>query len=163
MYDLEKKFSNRRVTDMKTCRRVYVPGPMNNHEDKLQVFVEQLENAVDVEWEKLKFSPREGELKSVYNLQQQAGRKSLINRQNDGELVLLESDKSLNVVAVSKDLFMNKMEPHIKDGVIVDEKEVREKEGLMNVTTLQFSRVLKTGVGLDQEDRVKEAVTSSNA
>ena len=33
----------------------------------------------------------------------------------------------------------------------------------MNATALQFSRVLKMGVWLDQEDRVKEAVTSLNA
>ena len=49
------------------------------------------------------------------------------------------------------------MEPHIKDDEIVDRKEV------MNATALQFARVFKMGVGQNQEDRVKEAVTSSNA
>ena len=166
VFDLETKeldFSNRRVTDMKTCRRVYVPGPMNKHENKLQLLVGQLENAVDLECERMNSFPRDGESKSVYSVQQQAGRKSLLGRQNEGELVLLESDKSGNVVAVSTELFMKKMEPHIKDDEVVEMKEVREKESLMNATALQFSRVLNMGVGLDQEDRVKEAVTSANA
>ena len=123
----------------------------------------QLENAVDVECEKVELFPRAGESRSVYSAQQQAGRQSLLSRQNEGELVLLESDKSGNVVAVSTELFMKKMDPHIKDDEIVEMKEVREKESLMNAAALQFSRVLKMGVGLDQEDRVKEAVTSSNA
>ena len=33
----------------------------------------------------------------------------------------------------------------------------------MNATAFQYSRVLNMGVGLDQQDRVKEAVTSTNA
>ena len=143
--------------------RMNVPGPMQKDEDKLQLLVGQLEDVFDVECRKLKSSLRAGKSTSVHTTQQLAGKESLFKRQNDGELVLLESDKNGIIVAVSKDLFIKKIKPHIKDDDIVDRKEVKEKENLMNATALQFARVLNMGVGLNQKDRVKEAVISSNA
>ena len=93
---------------------------MDKHEDKLQLLVGQLENAVDVECSKIKTFPRSGWSRSVYEENQQAGRKSLLKPQNEGELVLLESDKNGNVVAVSSELFIKKMEPPIKGDKIVE-------------------------------------------
>ena len=159
-------FSKKRVTDMKGCRRVYVPGPCEK-ESKLQCLINSLEDIVEkaAKEEKLKHQscPPTGVSRNVLNEKQMRGKEKILKREKAGECVLCRTDKSGKLCLVSKDLYIKKMLPHIKDDEIVDRARVLEGEKKLNAASTQMSKVLRIGEDHQHQDRVKAAVNVSHS
>ena len=156
-----------RVTDMKTCKRVHVPGPCKM-EAKLQTLINQLEDVVekaeaDEKRRKVHSYPGSGCSSLVLTERQMKGKAKLLRRQSDGECVLCRTDKSGKLCVLSKELFIKKMLPHIENDHVVDREVVIASEKILNASCAQLARVMRTGRDYQHEDRVKSAITVSNS
>ena len=129
-------FRKQKVTDMKNCRRVFVPGPCKK-ETKLQALISSLEDIVEktaADDRKMKDGmkrsgfPRDGYSSSVLTQSQTKGKDKLLTRQAAGECVLCRTDKSGKMCVLSKDLYIKKMLPHIENDMVVEREEVKVSE-----------------------------------
>jgi hypothetical protein len=96
----------------------------------------------------------------VLTEQQQRGKKSLMKRQKEGELVIGETYKSgKKTVLGTKDL-VRKMEPHIEKDEIVTRERVEKAEEKMSGCAMIMARVLRLGEDHNHGDRVASAMRS---
>ena len=107
--EVSGNFSKKKVTDMSNFRRIKAPDAAEvTKEAKLQVLVNNLED-VTVKAE------RKG--KSLSD-QQKYGKESLLKKEDDGELILVASEKSGKLNPMSPDLYRQAMQPHIQNDTV---------------------------------------------
>ena len=138
-------FANRRVTDMPTCRRTIPPQSLpplktailTNLKTRLcEVTRTFINNNCDTK----------GNLKVNNVTRDEAeGMKSIKKKVNDEEWVVVQSDKSKQLTANTKQNYLERLSAHTQgdDLVNLDEKDKIERE--LNATTLQFGRILNLG------------------
>ena len=138
-------FANRRVTDMPTCRRTIPPQSLpplktailTNLKSRLcEVTRTFISNNCDTK----------GNLKVNNVTRDEAeGMKSIKKKVKDEEWVVVQSDKSKQLTANTKQNYLERLSAHTQgdDLVNLDEKDKIERE--LNATTLQFGRILNLG------------------
>lgn len=94
--------------------------------------------------------------------QQRKGVKSLVNRANDGELVVFQTDKSGRFSVDSPENYRNSVQPHIGMDTEVDETERGEIEDILNAHGISWTRILTAGGYTGHEDRIKDNMIGSN-
>ena len=112
----EVNFRKKRVTDMVTCKRITAPFAAEASEEaKIQVLVDNLDDAVKRNSKKAAAFLKAGGLNSLSTLSEEAqkGKQSILERERAGELVVLASDKSGKLAVMSPDLYKQCMQPHI--------------------------------------------------
>ena len=155
-------FRKKKVTDCKLKKRITVPGPVDeNKEGKILSLVNILENIVDKEAGKRKeTSLRAGRptvVSSTLSLQQKEGRKSLMAREKSGELVIVGSDKSGKRAAMSRQIYIDLMEPHIRGDQSYTREEVNTQEKQFNGAATHLLRCFNYGQNWGHEDRFRSA------
>jgi hypothetical protein len=154
------EFAKKRVTSLKSCRRITIPGDLKKkgEELKLKTFVGKLEEAVKREEKRRKDGRK---IESVLTEKQKRGKEKLQKRQRDKEIVLAESDKSGKITATKTEAFEKKMRPHVEGDVEVEREEVEEAEKSMSGCSTILARVMRLGENHGHEDRVRSAMKSS--
>lgn len=158
MEEMTVDFAKRRVTDMKTCRRITLPKCLDGDtEAKLKTLEGSLEGAVLRE-EKRAENRKKNE--TVLTDKEVRGKISIKKREKAGELVYMTCDKSGMNAVVGPENFVDKMNEHMKNDDVVTREEVEEEEKRMSAMAGLMARVLRMGEDWDQSDRVHQAVTS---
>jgi hypothetical protein len=153
-------FSKKKVTDMKTCRRITLPSPLSGDlEAKLKTLEGGLEGAVLREEKRVKTL---GKKETQLTDQEVRGHVSIKEREKAGEGVLLSCDKSGKSSFVGKAPFIEKMEDHMNQDPIVSLKEVEKQEKVMSAMSCQLAKVLRIGENWHHQDRVQQAVRSEH-
>jgi hypothetical protein len=153
-------FSKKRVTDMKTCRRITLPAPLEGDiEVKLKTLEGGLEAAILREEKRVKaLEKNETQLTD----KEARGHKSIKEREKRGEIVLLSCDKSGKSAVVGEEPFIEKMNVHMNQDPVVSIKEVVKEEKIMSGMSCQIARVLRLGEGWKHQERVQQAVRSEH-
>ena len=165
VYDVEGgnvDFSKKKVTDMSNWRRIKVPDAAEvKKEATLQVLVNNLEDvAVKAE--------RKGKscLKDVVSTlsdQQKLGKERLLKREDDGEIILVASDKSGKLIPMSPTLYSRQaMQPHIHNDTVHSREDVNKAEKLFNGASRHILRAFQFGEGWGHGDGFQQAGKSEN-
>lgn len=161
----ELDFGRRRVTDMKSVRRINPPKPISVKEEaKVQVLVEKLEREVKKEKERSNKEQKEGK-GTVLTEREARGRKSLLRRQKAGELVICVTDKSGRLCVMSPAKYLEKLEEHTRRDNVSSERQADEAEKECSAAASLLARVLRLGESHQTEtnnhqQRVQSAATS---
>ena len=81
------------------------------------------------------------------------GIKSLKKRSKDGEIVIVETDKSGKFCVFSMEEYLKAGEVHTKNDKKVDEKELREIQKTVNATCSLFLKIFKVGESSEHVER----------
>ena len=161
VYDEENKevdFRKKRATDLPTNKRISAPkAAAVENEIKIQMLVQSLENIVKKAGKEEKSCPRAGRTCSSLTEQALEGRRSLLQREKAGELVILGSDKSGERVVMETKLYTSIMSQHTEGDTVSTREEVNLAEKRMNAAANQMVRMLKFGEEWNHEDRIKSA------
>ena len=148
-------FSKLRVTDAPFNRRVGVPKAMNENIETVlanlkleatEVFEKFVDKNCDKHGNILKKNLTKGET---------AGIKSLKEKINNSEALVLPTDKSGKLSINSRENYINRMEPHFANDKIISWDEKEKISHLLNGHTLQLGRILKLGDKWQHWDRFK--------
>ena len=168
VYDPEEgkvDFRKKKVTDMKTCKRITVPYAAEaSKEAKIQVLVNNLEDAVKRNRKKEAACLKAGGPESLSTMSDaaRAGKQSILEREKAGELVLLASDKSGKLAVMSPTLYRDCMQPHLEGDTEHTREEVIEAERQFNGAATQILRAFKVGEDWGHQDRFKSACSAKN-
>ena len=138
-------FKKARVTDFQSCRRITVPEPED--EDTEVVFAAMKEEIVgmtkavmaeicDDKGNILKQNISTEEMKALANLQK---------RVNEGEILVVPTDKSGRLSVTTKEAYVEAMQPHVTNDAVIDLEERAGIERKLNGHTLQLGRILMLG------------------
>jgi hypothetical protein len=147
-------FSKMRVTQMKSCRRVFLPKHLDGRtEAKIDTLVGSLEEAVKRQQKREKKSKPS----SVYTEEELRGRDSLKKKEKEGLGVIASSDKSGKKIWVETESYESKIGDHTRGDKIIEMKKVDKIEIRMSAMSSSWARVLKIGQSWNQEERVQAA------
>ena len=127
-------------------------------ETKLQTLIGNLEEAVDSEAKKNGKS-RE----SCLTDRETKGKRSISLRVKNGEVVLLQTDKSGKQGVLKKEDYIDALQVHLKDDPVVERVEVDKDEKVLSAHAQVVARILRYGANHGHEERVVSAVASSNS
>jgi hypothetical protein len=115
-------FGTQRVTSMKSCRRVFLPKPLEGRvEGNIETLTGGLEDVMRRQEE------REKNIKvAVYIEQEERGTKSIKEREKKGEGIMATSDISRKKIFIETSVYEKKMEPHVKNDTIVTIEYVKD-------------------------------------
>ena len=153
-------FSKARVTDFPSCRRITVPEPED--EDSEVVFAAMKEEIVgvtksvmaeicDEKGNILKQNISKVEMKALRNLKK---------RVNEGEILIVPTDKSGRLSVTTKESYVQAMQPHVTNDIVIDLEERADIERKLNGHTLQLARILMLGEDHNHWDRFRSALTN---
>ena len=154
-------FANRRVTSMPTCRRTFPPRTLPARESA--IFNSMKSRVLEVtEGYKRSRCDEKGNVRAINMTETEArGLRSIRQKVNDQEWVVMETDKSGRLTANTKENFLLRMEPHKRQDEVVDLQERSSMERVMNATTLQWGRILNLGERWNVNGRHRDRVQSA--
>ena len=162
VYDPNSKtvnFSKKRVTSMKTCRRVKIPDPLPEKEEaKVQSVISAIEAAITRE------AQRNKQLRSKHTTltkSEAMGKKKLNKRTKKGEAAVVATDKSGRLSVMSKEEYQRKVSEHTANDPEVTQEHVKQLEQVLSATSASLARVLQMGEEWHQEDRVESAMRAT--
>ena len=158
VYDHKTKalnLGNLKATDLKNNKRVIYPV---NEDDEKEI----KRNNVACELKRVfkdfknKHCDRHGNLKgNNLNEEQRNTIKNLKKKMKEEELVCFKTDKTGYLALDTQENFTKKMEKHIENDKIIDEKEVKTIENKLNKHTEHFLNITKAGENTNQTKRIK--------
>ena len=138
-------FSNRRVTDIPTCRRTIPPQPLPPEETTILTNLKSRLKGVTKTYVKDRCD-RNGNLKKNNLTKEEAeGIKSIKKKVKEEEWVIVQSDKSKRMTANTKQNYLKRLDAHTEGDTDVSLEEEKKIEREMNATTLQLARILRLG------------------
>ena len=161
-YDSNSKvldFRKKRVTDLPTCRRIVLPEAQGeDNEVVMRSMTQRLKSTVStfkreqcdtrgrVKWDNLDTRQRKG-LQECQELKRK------------GEQMYVLTDKSMKIAVDTHNNYLSKMEAHIRDDVVIDQKSVDGIERELSGHGIMWARMLQIGENWNQKERVKSAMT----
>ena len=155
-------FSKRKVTDLKTNRRITTPEHLENHPDIEIVLVSVKSRLANANEEFIASEcDRHGNIKDGnLSKEESLGMKSLKERIKSGEISVAPTDKSGKLSVNTLDNYLDKLRPHTIDDELISWKDKEDIERNLNAHSIQLGRILMIGKKWKQEDRVKSALTN---
>ena len=90
------------------------------------------------------------------------GLKKLEKRKNDGEIVIITTDKSSKMCVMRREDYLLLGEEHVSKDRVIDRQEALKREKLLNQHALAWCRMWRTGENHSHEDRIRQSkVTNS--
>ena len=154
-------WSRQRATDVKNNTRVILPRPMSAlEESKLAV--------LRLEWNALfdRYLAEEcgegGEQTSNLTAQERRGLKSLKQRVKDGEIVVLQTDKSGRFAVMSMKTYITAGEKHTAKDSEVGWEEVKENQSQLNGHVSMWLKVFRVGQKWNHAERIRETMLNNS-
>ena len=164
------KFEKRRVTDMKTFRRIIPPAPLSTEET---IVLKNMTDRIRKETEEYitKSCNKKGiPKKNNLTKDQTKNLRSLEKRVKSGEVVIMQNDKSTKLTINKPDNYIEQMKPHLRDDPRVTTDEQNTMERTLTGHAIQWGRILKMGWRGDNNNnndkhwtRIKSALTTKTA
>ena len=154
----ERSFDNRRrrATDLKQCSRVTLPKPLStDQESKIEVR-KRIQKEIYEKYRKQNTNQK-GEQKTNLTKTERKGLKSLQERINKEEIVVMKTDKSGKFVITTPEEYLKMGEEHIKNDREITWEEVRSIERTVNLHTVAWDLMWKTGEDHGHQDRISRS------
>ena len=160
----EADFRKRKVTDTGLNKRIKVPDPAcTSKEVKIQGLVDALEEvAVKAGMDEVSCLRAGKPAVSTLSESAKKGRDSLKAREKAGELVILSTDKSGKRAVMSREKYIETMQPHIDGDSSHTREEVDLIEKHFNGAAAQILKAFRVGEDWHQEERLKSAYSASH-
>ena len=154
--------SNVRVTDLPTVTRLFPPRPAGGgNEIKIQEPASLAKEAFTQY--RGKFCDKDGNLKeSNLSKVQLAGKKRLMKRVKDKEIIVATTDKSGKYVLTTPEIYKYAAYKHTEKDIEVGWEDVKSTETFLTRHTIQLADSLRMGVSHDQVDRIHSALKSED-
>ena len=132
----------------------------------LQLYISQvLSNflAAPLKLKKPHLTPDErGRQKRNLTLSEQRGVRKIEKRKNDGEVVVIMTDKSSKMCIMKRDDYEKMGEEHVGKDREVKREEILEREKILNQHSLSWCKMWRTGADHGHEDRIRQSkITNS--
>ena len=152
------RFSNRRVTDMKTNRRITIPDTMDENMEIVLANMKSRVVAVGKDYIR-KNCDSKGHIKAT-NLkpEEEVGIKKLLKRIDDEEILVQATDKSGQLAVITPESYISSMQPHIEGNPEISWEDKMSLERELNGHSLQLGCSLKIGDKWNHWPRVKRAL-----
>ena len=144
-----------KVTDVKYNSRVVLPKPLEAAKEAM-VAVRAVEWAkVRMEY-KTEFVNKDDEQKSNLDAREKRGVKSLLKRVKEGEIVVIQSDKSGRLVVMSMEEYLRAGSVHTCHDVEVNQEFAKDNQRLLNGHTSCWLKIFNCGSDWSHETRHRE-------
>ena len=161
----EKTFDcrKRRVTDLKECARITLPGPLSPDEES-KIEVRKRTHKEIFNKYRIKHTNKKGEQKSNLTKNEQAGLKSLLKRIKNEEIMVVKTDKSGKFIVTTPEKYIEMGKEHTDKDIEVGWEQVRSMERVVNQHTIAWELMWRTGEDHSHQDRVirSKATRSGN-
>ena len=148
-----------RATNLPTCQRLIDPRPGNaNQEASLEGTKEKLMQVVD-DYIKEQMDKSKKHVPGNLTQKERRGVKDLKKMVEDRKLVVSKSDKSGVLTLDSVENYIQCLEPHTANDVIIDRKKVTEIEKNLNQHLKVLNDIFNVGI---EHDLKRETATNSN-
>ena len=146
-----------RATDLPFCSNVILPKPVQFEEEvKLQNLKHELNSVV----QSYKTNNKDG--KNISE-EQHLGLKSLIERRNNKEIVIFQTDKSGTMSVDSVDNYIKEVGHHMENDEVIDEVEFGRIERKINAHSKFWCNMLNAGTETGDVDRIKTSIRTCNS
>ena len=156
-YDERKQ----RVTDLKECSRIFLPKPLEVTREAQLEMRRELHMKISEEYRRKNCDPR-GRQAMVLTEKEQNGMKKLEKRKNSGEVVITMTDKSSKLCIMSREDYLKLGEDHVKKDAEVGRQEVQRCEKTLNLHSLSWIKMWRTGGDHDHGDRIRQSKTTNS-
>ena len=154
------QFEKQRVTDLPTCRRINIPNPRDEKTEVVLANIKARSLKATEEYITKYCDNRGNILDSNVSSDERKAMKSLSDRVNNGEIVIMATDKSGKLACESKQKYIESMEPHVKNDETLSLGMRNKIENSMNGHCLQLGRIIKMGYTHNHWDRIKAALVN---
>ena len=158
---VNKIFDNRkkRVTDMRECARVTLPKPLTpDEESKIEVRKRTQKEVFEKYREKN--TNDKGDQKSNLTKEERAGLKSLQERIEKEEIIIMKTDKSGKFVVTTPELYVKMGEEHTSKDVEISWEKVHEMERIVSSHTVAWNLIWMAGQDHNHQDRIIRSKTT---
>ena len=158
----EWQFSKKRVTSMKGNSRVILPGKVKNFKDEAALETLRMETMeVFKQYFREKCNER-GEQKSNLSASELRGMKSLKKRVKEGEIVVVQTDKTGKFVVMSREAYEEAGLVHTKKDEEAGQEKVEEIEREINGNVSLMIKFFRLGKAWNQVGRVRETLITKS-
>ena len=153
-------FRKMKATYLPFNRRVYIPSPLEEHNKLLlQVLKQEL---VDIS-NKYVRDRNNGKVSRNISKEQELGMKSLIEKSKKGDIVIQCTDKSGRQSVDTPENYIMATEEHIKNDIILTERDHESAEKLINAHSMSWARMLNMGKDTNSYNRIRSNLMSHNS
>ena len=146
----------RRVTDLKENSRVTLPKPLPaSDEAKINVRREKYESVFNTYAEE--HCSEDGAQRSNLSQAQRNGLRKLQKRVQDGEIIVMMTDKSGKMAVADVESYLDMGKVHTSKDKEVGEAEVKKTQKLYNGHVSMWLKFLNMGADWEHEDRMRES------
>ena len=148
VYDMEAgrmDFGNKRVTDMKHCRRTFPPRPVSATKAAILSNFKFRVCEVTRGYMSDNCDERGNIKESNITREERAGLKSIQRKVKDQEWIVMPTDKSGRLTVNTKRNYLERMEPHMNGDTAVTLDDRHKMESEMNGRSTQWGRILQLG------------------
>ena len=90
------------------------------------------------------------------------GLKKLEKRKNEGEIVIIMTDKSSKMCAMKKEDYLKLGEEHVSKDRVIERSEILEREKVLNQHSVSWLKMWRTGQDHGHEDRIRQSKISNS-
>ena len=151
-------FAKRRATDLKGNSRVFFPRKARSIE--VESNLQTLRSILMTTFRQYSEEAcgKRGKQKSNLSRSQEEGLESLKKRIKEGELVIVPTDKSGTLAAMTRSAYMEAGQVHSRNDKEVEWREVQESQKELNGHTSMLIKCFKIGAYWKHGDRVRETM-----
>ena len=164
VYDCENKTYDerkQRVTDLKECSRIFLPKPLEVRKEAQIEMRREMHARISENYRGEKCD-KAGRQERNLTVEEQRGLKKLERRKNEGEIVIITTDKSSKMCVMRREDYLKLGEEHVSKDRVVDRQETLKIEKLLNQHALAWCKMWRTGEHHGHEDRIRQSkVTNS--
>ena len=148
----------RRVTDLPQNSKVFLPPPLNPMvESGLSIRKQQFTDTF-ADFMKSQCDDKGRQMKTSLTAEQRKGLTEIKKKIKEGEVILLETDKTGKFAVVSPVKFLEMGNKHVKDDKIIDDVELEEIQRECNGHVAMWIKILGMGEAWGHESRIRESL-----
>ena len=157
IYDERKQ----RVTDMKECSRVFLPKPLEVTREAQLEMRREAHAKVSEKFRKENCDER-GRQQRTLSVKELRGLKKLEKRKNEGEIVVIMTDKSSKLCIMKREDYLKLGEEHVAKDKEITREDVTGIEKVLNQHALTWIKMWRTGQDHNHEDRIRQSKVSKS-
>ena len=164
VYDSENKVYDerkQRVTDLKECSRIFLPKPLEVKREAQLEMRRELHSRVSEEYRK-EMCDDQGRQKKILTTEEIRGLKKLEKRKQEGEIVVIMTDKSSKLCAMKRTDYLKLGEEHVGKDIEIGREELLRREKTLNQHALSWIKMWRTGAEHNHEDRIRQSKTTNS-
>ena len=146
----------RRVTDMQECSRIFLPKPLKITQEAQIEMRRELHQKISEEYRQ-KFCDDKGRQENNLTKEETRGLKKLEKRKQEGEIVVIMTDKSSKLCVMKRSDYLLLGEVHVGKDSVIGREELIKRERILNNHSLSWCKMWNTGENHQHEDRVRQS------